>query len=75
QVLPQLAGFKLLRLDLTRSDAAQRALLDRYRLFGPPALMFFSANGSELTADRLIGEINAENFASILSRVRDTSGL
>ncbi|MCY4126654.1 MAG: thioredoxin family protein, partial [Pseudomonas sp.] len=75
QVLPQLAGFKLLRLDLTRSDAAQRALLDRYRLFGPPALMFFAANGSELTADRVIGEINAENFASILSRVRDTSGL
>ncbi|MBF8727151.1 protein-disulfide reductase DsbD [Pseudomonas putida] len=75
QVLPQLAGFKLLRVDVTRSDAAQRALLDRYRLFGPPALMFFAAKGSELTADRVIGEINAENFASILSRVRGRAGL
>nr|WP_314479971.1 protein-disulfide reductase DsbD [uncultured Pseudomonas sp.] len=75
QVQPQLAGFKLLRFDVTRSDAAQRDLLDRYKLFGPPALMFFAANGSELTADRVIGEINAENFVSILSGVRSRAGL
>lgn len=35
QVQAQLAGFKLLRFDITASNAEQRALLDRYQLFGP----------------------------------------
>ena len=75
QVQAQLAGFKLLRFDITESNADQRSLLDRYQLFGPPALLFFAANGSEITADRVIGEINAGEFAQILTRVRDKVGL
>ncbi|NIF25303.1 protein-disulfide reductase DsbD [Pantoea sp. Tr-811] len=75
QVQPQLAAFTLLRLDITESSAEQRALLDRYRLFGPPALLFFAANGSEMTTDRVIGEINAGEFAQILTRVRGKLGL
>ncbi|MEE1890322.1 protein-disulfide reductase DsbD [Pseudomonas carassii] len=75
QVQPQLAAFRLLRFDITESNAEQRALLDRYRLFGPPALMFFAANGSEMTTDRVIGEINAGDFAQVLARVRGQLGL
>ncbi|QXH36369.1 protein-disulfide reductase DsbD [Pseudomonas muyukensis] len=74
-VQAQLGAFRLLRLDITASDAAQRALLDRYQLFGPPALMFFAANGSEMTGDRVIGEINAGDFAQVLARVRGQLGL
>lgn len=69
QIKPQLAALKLLRLDITQSNAEQRALLDRYRLFGPPALMFFAGNGSELRAERVVGEINAGEFAQVLARV------
>ncbi|MDH0304438.1 MULTISPECIES: protein-disulfide reductase DsbD [unclassified Pseudomonas] len=75
QVQPQLGVFRLLRFDITESNAEQRALLDRYRLFGPPALMFFAANGSEMTADRVIGEINAGDFAEVVARVRGQLGL
>ncbi|MEN8641399.1 protein-disulfide reductase DsbD [Pseudomonas sichuanensis] len=74
-VVKQLGAFRLLRFDITQSNAEQRALLDRYRLFGPPALMFFAANGSEMTTDRVIGEINAGDFAQILARVRGQLGL
>ncbi|UVK82546.1 protein-disulfide reductase DsbD [Pseudomonas sichuanensis] len=74
-VLKQLGAFRLLRFDITQSNAEQRALLDRYRLFGPPALMFFAANGSEMTTDRVIGEINAGDFAQVLARVRGQLGL
>jgi thiol:disulfide interchange protein DsbD len=74
-VQAQLAGFKLLRFDITESNAEQRTLLDHYQLFGPPALLFFAVNGSELAADRVIGEINASDFAQILTRVRDKVGL
>lgn len=75
QVQAQLGAFKLLRFDMTESNAEQRTLLDRYQLFGPPALLFFAANGSELSADRVIGEINAGEFAAILTRVRGKLGL
>ncbi|MFJ4112923.1 protein-disulfide reductase DsbD [Pseudomonas sp. NPDC089758] len=75
QVQPQLSAFKLLRFDITESNAEQRTLLDRYQLFGPPALLFFAANGSEMTTDRVIGEINAAEFAGILARVRGKLGL
>lgn len=74
-VVKQLGAFRLLRFDITQSNAEQRALLDRYRLFGPPALMFFAANGSEITTDRVIGEINAGDFAQVLARVRGQLGL
>ncbi|MEX0294317.1 protein-disulfide reductase DsbD [Pseudomonas putida] len=72
---PQLGAFKLLRFDITESNAEQRTLLDRYQLFGPPALLFFAANGSEMTTDRVIGEINAAEFAGVLARVRGKLGL
>jgi len=75
QVQSRLSAFKLLRFDITQSTAEQRALLDRYQLFGPPALLFFAANGSEMTADRVIGEINAGDFAKVLARVRGKLGL
>ncbi|PVZ43341.1 protein-disulfide reductase DsbD [Pseudomonas sp. CC120222-01a] len=75
QVQGQLNAFKLLRFDITESSAEQRTLLDRYQLFGPPALLFFAANGSEMTSDRVIGEINAGEFAQILTRVRGKLGL
>ncbi|MEN5304760.1 protein-disulfide reductase DsbD [Pseudomonas sp. TWI628] len=75
QVQGPLSAFKLLRFDITESSAEQRTLLDRYQLFGPPALLFFAANGSEMTADRVIGEINAGEFAQILTRVRGKLGL
>lgn len=75
QVTSQLAGLRLLRFDITQSNAEQRALLDRYQLFGPPALLFFAANGSERRADRVVGEVKAEAFAEHLTRVRANLGL
>ncbi|CAG8869468.1 Thiol:disulfide interchange protein DsbD [Pseudomonas fluorescens] len=75
QVTSKLNGLRLLRFDITESNAEQRALLDRYQLFGPPALLFFAKNGGEQRADRVVGEVNAEEFAEHLSRVRANLGL
>ncbi|CAM4049284.1 Thiol:disulfide interchange protein DsbD 1 [Pseudomonas reidholzensis] len=74
-VQAQLGAFKLLRFDITESNAEQRGLLDRYQLFGPPALLFFAANGGELRDDRVVGEINAGDFAAVMTRVRGKLGL
>ncbi|WP_312936872.1 thioredoxin family protein, partial [Pseudomonas sp.] len=68
-VQPHLKAFTLLRLDITESNAEQRTLLDRYGLFGPPALLFFAANGDELRAQRVVGEVNVEDFVTVLNQV------
>ncbi len=41
----QLGGYRLIRFDITESREDQRALLDRYQLFGPPAILFFGDEG------------------------------
>ena len=71
QVLDRLKGYRLVRFDMTASNAGQRALLDRYQLFGPPALMFFGKNGSEISDQRVIGEINAADFAERVDNAND----
>jgi thiol:disulfide interchange protein DsbD len=70
-VLERLKGYRLVRFDITASNAGQRALLDRYQLFGPPALMFFGKDGIERTDVRVIGEINAADFAERVARAND----
>jgi thiol:disulfide interchange protein DsbD len=70
-VIERLKGYRLVRFDITDSNAEQRALLDRYKLFGPPALMFFGKDGVERVDVRVIGEINARDFAERVARAND----
>lgn len=71
KIVSQLKGFRLIRFDMTDSSPEQRALLDRYKLFGPPALLFFGKDGNELTNARVVGEIDVEGFSERLSRAND----
>jgi thiol:disulfide interchange protein DsbD len=70
-VVERLKGYRLIRFDITASNAEQRALLDHYQLFGPPALMFFGKDGAERADVRVIGEINAKNFAERVAKAND----
>ena len=71
KVLELLKGYQLVRFDMTASNAEQRALLDQYSLFGPPALMLFDKNGAEKSDQRVIGEINAKDFAERVANAND----
>ena len=68
EVTRQLGAYRLIRFDITESRADQRALLDRYQLFGPPAILFFAGNGDEWAGLRVVGEISAADFAERLTR-------
>ena len=67
-IAAQLGRYRLIRFDITESREDQRALLDRYQLFGPPAILFFGAKGDEWSDLRVVGEIGAADFAGRLSR-------
>ncbi|WP_255871239.1 MULTISPECIES: protein-disulfide reductase DsbD [Pseudomonas syringae group] len=70
-VVAKLAGYSLIRFDMTDSTSEQRALLDRYKLFGPPALLFFAKNGEELSSVRIVGEIDAAGLIARLNSAND----
>ncbi|MDO8695668.1 MAG: protein-disulfide reductase DsbD [Pseudomonas sp.] len=72
EVVSALTGYRLIRFDITASNPEQRALLSQYQLFGPPALLFFAPQGDEHQALRVVGEINAADFAA---RVRSANAL
>ncbi len=65
-VLAQLNGWQLIRFDMTASNPDQRALLDRYQLFGPPVLQIFAPNGQERLEVRTVGETDAASFSARL---------
>jgi thiol:disulfide interchange protein DsbD len=67
-VIAALAPYQRVRMDMTDSNAEQRALLDRYKLFGPPALLFFDVQGQESTTSRIVGEIDVKSFLGKLPR-------
>ena len=62
QVRAALEGVVLLRADVTANDALDQGLLKQFGLFGPPAILFFDANGAELRVSRLIGYSDPEAF-------------
>jgi thiol:disulfide interchange protein DsbD len=66
-VQAELARYRLIRFDVTRSDADQRALLDRFGLFGPPAMQIFDSNGEEALAQRIVGETDVDDLILRLS--------
>jgi thioredoxin:protein disulfide reductase len=68
-VRQRMADFQLLRVDVTANNEAHKALMRRFGLFGPPALLFFSAAGGELSSARVIGFQNADAFKSHLDKV------
>jgi thiol:disulfide interchange protein DsbD len=71
EVARQLTDYQLIRFDITASNPAQRALLDRYQLFGPPAILLFNGKGEEWHDLRVVGEVDAATFAARLSTARE----
>jgi thiol:disulfide interchange protein DsbD len=68
RVAERLREMVLLRADVTANDAADRALLKRFQLFGPPGLVFFAPGGQEVAGTRVIGYQDADTFLKVLGR-------
>jgi thioredoxin:protein disulfide reductase len=66
-VQTRLRAALLLKADVTQNNAADRELLKRFGLFGPPGILFFDAQGVEVSAARVIGYQDSARFAQTLS--------
>lgn len=69
-VARRLQGFQLIQADVTANNDADKALLKRFGLFGPPGIIFFDAAGAERKNLRIIGFQAAEVFARALDAAR-----
>ncbi|HIP68836.1 MAG TPA: protein-disulfide reductase DsbD [Chromatiales bacterium] len=52
----------LVQADVTANDSEDRALLKRFGIFGPPAILFFDHQGQERKPYRVVGFMSAEKF-------------
>jgi thiol:disulfide interchange protein DsbD len=68
-VRAKLADTLLLQVDVTANDAADKAMLKRFGLFGPPGIIFFGRNGQEIADSRVIGYQNAGKFLASLQKL------
>jgi thioredoxin:protein disulfide reductase len=59
----------LLRIDVTKNSDADKALMKKYGLFGPPALLVLKPDGSEFDASRVIGFKAADPLMAQLSPI------
>jgi len=57
EVIDRLTDMAVVTVDVTRVDEASKDLLARYRLPGPPALVFYDASGNERGDLLLLGTI------------------
>lgn len=58
-----------LQVDVTDQTPDQIELMTHFNLFGPPSMLFFSANG-EQDKLRIIGEMNKAEFISHLNKIK-----
>ncbi|MEQ1543710.1 protein-disulfide reductase DsbD [Methyloglobulus sp.] len=65
-----LAGFVLLQADVTKQTDADKALLTKFNLIGPPAILFFNGSPEENKALRVIGYQDAKTFSKTLQQVK-----
>jgi thiol:disulfide interchange protein DsbD len=68
RVKQRLDAMLLLQADVTANTAEHKALLKRFSLFGPPGIIFFDAQGREISGLRVIGYQNADRFLRTLER-------
>jgi thiol:disulfide interchange protein DsbD len=69
RVQQRFANLLLLQADVTANSAEHAALLKRFRLFGPPGIVFFDGTGREIQGLRVIGFQPADKFVAVLDEV------
>jgi thiol:disulfide interchange protein DsbD len=68
EVKTKLDQMLLLQADVTANNDDDKALLKRFGLFGPPGIILFDANGTEIRGTRVIGYQAPAQFLESLQK-------
>lgn len=64
----QMQGWQLVRLDITETTEDSKAVLTRYKLFGPPSLLYYHEGQ---LVEKQVGEIGRELFERTLTMLNN----
>ena len=70
RVQQALVNMQLIRPDVTANDAQDQALMREHQILGPPTLLLIGPDGQERRAERMIGELGADEFLARLLRTQ-----
>jgi len=63
-----LKGVTLLKADVTKNDDLDKALMKKFGIIGPPAILFFNEQQQEQKAQRVVGFKNAADFTNNINQ-------
>ncbi|MET2831389.1 protein-disulfide reductase DsbD [Mesorhizobium shangrilense] len=63
-----LQGFQRIKVDLSTLDQDKQALMRELAVVGPPTMIFFNAQASEIPNSRLVGDVTAEPLKTSMAR-------
>jgi thiol:disulfide interchange protein DsbD len=64
-----------LQADVTANDAEDKALLDRFGVFGPPTIIFFGTDGQQRHGYEVVGYMKADAFAEHVNKAFATGSV
>ena len=67
RVQTSLKDSLLLQIDMTNNSDDDKAMLQKFNLFGPPGIVFFNGQGQELKSLKVVGFKDADAFMQILN--------
>lgn len=62
-----LAGFNLIKLDVSANSPVQQEIMRALEVAGPPTMIFVNAQGHEVNGTRLIGDITPSSLARAIN--------
>jgi thioredoxin:protein disulfide reductase len=65
RVINELSKYTIYKVDVTKNTPADKELMKKFTLFGPPALIFYE-NGKEITSKKIVGYKTPEEFLKII---------
>lgn len=68
EVQRRLKNVVLVQADVTKNDAVDKELLKQFKLFGPPAIIFFTPDAGEIRNAQVVGFMNAADFSRHLDK-------
>ena len=69
-VVQALNGWDIIEIDVTETSIKSEEVKQFFNVFGPPATLFFKADGTENNSLRQYGYMNEDVFLNIISKAR-----
>ena len=61
--------FIVINADISNNNVISKVLMDKYKVFAPPTLVFVDKNGVVDTNDIIVGYISAEKLIPLLEKL------